>query len=312
MKIAAYTSSLNSKDALNACIQALLDQTYPVPEIIVVDNRSSDGTTLQAFPPQVTLLCHLRNLGTSGAAATAFEWALERNYDWLWVLDQDTIPRKDALEKLVARYESFDTESRHRVGILASLVILDPSAEFSIVHLLTARGTRHIRIPQDGEYRECDTTIWSGSLYNLDAVKRVGFPRFGTKGYWEDFCLDWGDLEFGYRIKRAGYRVIVEPKSVIGHRIGKVTQATVLGRKVFTSNHPPFRRYLSLRNMVYFWLYIHPERGVLTVIGSLLSTLGKTVATILLAEGDRRTKVWACLRGAWDGVFKRLHCSFPR
>jgi rhamnosyltransferase len=287
----------------------LLEQTYPIREILVVDNRSSDGTQSQTFPPPVTLLCHLKNLGTSGAAATAFEWALERKYDWLWVLDQDTLPKKDALERLVELYGTFDLESRRRVGILASLVVFDPTTDFSIVHLLTPRGTRLVKVGPREHHRGCDTTIWSGSLYNLDAVSKVGLPRFGPAGYWDDFCLDWGDLEFGYRIKRAGYRVIVDPTSIITHQIGKVTRATVLGQTVRTSNHPPFRRYLSFRNMCYFWLYLHPDRRVLSVIAFLLVTLGKTMLTILLVEENARDKLWACVRGVWHGVSKQLHYS---
>jgi GT2 family glycosyltransferase len=306
-KVAAYTSSLDDKRSLKRCIQAILDQTYPVAQIIVVDNRSSDGTTLEVFPDRVTFICHIRNLGTSGAAATAMEYALAENYGWLWVLDQDTIPRKNALEKLMDLYKSFDCEFQSQIGILGSSVILDPNEKMSFVHLLTSKGTKLLKVNPSKAYCECDTTIWSGSLYNLQAVKKVGLPRFGFRGYWEDFCLDWGDLEFGFRFKRAGYKVLVVPSSVIDHRIGRVTHGTLLGRKVFTSHHSPLRRYLSFRNMVYFWIYIHPARRLLPVIFFLGLTLGKTIMHILLMEKNRREKTWACLRGSWDGLCKNLH-----
>lgn len=266
MKIAAYTSSLNNKQSLDKCIQALLDQTYPVGEIIVVDNRSSDGTASEAFPRQVTLICHLQNLGTSGAVTTAFEYAFAQNYGWLWVLDQDSIPRKDALEKLVQLYNGFEFAFQRQIGVLGSLVIVDPNQQLSFLHFLTSKGTQLVRVDPNEMYCECDTTIWSGSLYNLEAVRKVGLPRFGMDGYWEDFCLDWGDLEFGYRIKCAGYKIVVDPKSIVDHRIGKVTHVTLLGRKLITSNHLPFRRYLSFRNMVYFWLYLHPARRLVPVV----------------------------------------------
>lgn len=216
--------------------------------------------------PQVTLICHLQNLGTSGAATTAFEYAVSKNYDWLWVMDQDSIPQNDALEKQMDLYHRFDPKLQSQIGVLGSLVFVHPSQDLSVLHLLTRRGTKLIKVNRNDDLCECDTTIWSGSLYNLKAVEQVGLPRYGVGGYWDDFCLDWGDLEFGYRIKRAGYKVIVNPKSIVYHNIGKVTHVTLLGRKLFTSNHLPFRRYLSFRNMVYFWIYLHPDRHLLPVV----------------------------------------------
>jgi rhamnosyltransferase len=307
MNIVAYTSSLNQKAALRRCIRALLDQTYPVREIIVVDNRSSDGTPLEAFPEKVTLVCHLRNLGTSGAAATAFEYAFAAQYDWMWVLDQDSVPRKDALEKLVTLYESFTPEFQKQIGVLSSLVVVDPREELVYGHLLTRRGAKLIRLDQGAPYCESDTTIWSGSLYRVEAAKTAGLPRFGTKGYWEDFGLDMGDIEFGYRIKRAGFRVVVHPSSIIDHYVGDITEVNLGDRRLFTSNHPPSRRYLSFRNMVYFWLYIHADRHLLPVIFFLIWKLCKTMITIVVMEDSRNAKLWACMEGACDGLFKKLH-----
>jgi GT2 family glycosyltransferase len=310
LNVVAYTSSLNDKKALRRCIDALLAQTYPLREIIVVDNRSSDGTSGEAFPEKVTLICHLRNLGTSGAAATAFQYALANDYKWVWVLDQDSIPRRDALERLVEFHQSFPPKDQTNIGILSSLVILDPERSLLYTIRLTPRGPRLVKVDPTSRYCECDATIWSGSLYRLEAVKKVGFPRFGVQGYWEDFCLDYGDIEFGYRIKQAGYKVLVHPSSKIDHCVGKISQASLLGRRVYTSNHPPFRRYLSFRNTVNFWLYIHPDRQLFPVLLFLAYRLSMTISTILLIEDNRTAKIWACIKGAWDGLRKKLHYRF--
>jgi GT2 family glycosyltransferase len=310
MNVVAYTSSLNGKDSLARCVAALLEQTYLVREVIVVDNRSTDGTQRERFPDRVQLICHLRNLGTSGAAATAFEYALTQGYDWIWVLDQDSVPHQDALERLVRLYETLPPSLGNRVGVLSSVVLLGENTDLLLAHHITPGGGRLIPIDLARAYQEVDTTIWSGSMYRLEAVRRVGLPRFGLDGYWQDFALDMGDIEFGYRIKQAGYSVLVSPSSLIDHCLGDLTVSQVLGRRIHTSQHRAFRRYLAFRNMVYFWLYLNRERRLLPTTLFLGSRLCRTICAIVLIENQRGAKILACLRGVWDGLRGKLSGRF--
>jgi len=192
VNIVAYTSSLNDKSALKRCIHALLNQTYSVSEIIVVDNGSSDGTTLETFPDKVTLICNAKNLGVGGAVATAIQYALTKNYDWIWVLDQDSVPRKDALFKLVELYNSFPPALQKQTGVLSSLCVYPGIKKEVHGTLLTPMGKRSVRVAPKELYYECDATIWSGSMYSLHSVRKVGLPRYGMQGYWDDFGMDWG------------------------------------------------------------------------------------------------------------------------
>lgn len=307
MNIVAYSSSLNGKQALKILIEALLSQTYPTKEIIVVENRSTDGTSLESFPPQVTFISHLRNLGTSGAAATAFQYAQSRGYEWLWVLDQDTVPKPDALEKLVELYRSLDPELQERTGILSSLVILHPTDKVIHGRRLTRGGVRPAKVDPTKLYYECDATIWSGSLYNLKAVQKVGLPRFGLNGCWEDFCLDYGDIEFSFRIKQAGYRVFGHNFSHIIHPVGRTKHRRLLTHTIYSTNHSPFRRYLYFRNMVYFWLYLYPGKNMFILVLYLAYRLLANSVKICLLEENRARKIQGCLVGIWDGLRKQLH-----
>jgi GT2 family glycosyltransferase len=307
MRIVAYSSSLNGKQQLKALIEALLSQTYPTKEILVVENGSTGGTPLESFPPQVTFITHPRNLGTSGAAATAFQYAQSRGYEWLWALDQDTIPKPDALEKLVDLYRSFDPGLQERTGILSSLVILHPTDMRIHGRRLTPGGVRPAKVNPARACYECDATIWSGSLYNLKAVREVGLPRFGLNGCWEDFSLDYGDIEFSSRIKQAGYKVFGHNFSHIVHPVGKTKHLRLLTRTIYSTNHSPFRRYLYFRNMIYFWLYVYPHKNILILPLYLTYRLLANCAKICLIEDDRTRKIQGCLVGVWDGLRRQLH-----
>jgi rhamnopyranosyl-N-acetylglucosaminyl-diphospho-decaprenol beta-1,3/1,4-galactofuranosyltransferase len=91
------------RELLRRCLTALTTQVRPPDEILVVDNNSSDGTremVSAAFPG--VALCRLeRNLGGAGGFHRGIAWAYAHGYDWLWLMDDDTIVRDDTLEALL-------------------------------------------------------------------------------------------------------------------------------------------------------------------------------------------------------------------
>jgi len=87
-------------------------------------------------------------------------------------------------------------------------------------------------------------------------------------------------------------------------------QITLLGRTIYSTNHHAFRRYLYFRNQVYFWLYTYKGRRVSRVALTIGRSLLSQTAKIVLIEEDRLAKIWAMLRGIWDGVFKKLHRGY--
>ena len=104
MKVLAHIHTFNDADIIDRTIEALLRQTRPVDGILVVDNASSDATLERPSLKHATVLRHDENLGTSGAVATGLRFALEHDYDWVWLFDADSNPEPDVLEKLLNLY----------------------------------------------------------------------------------------------------------------------------------------------------------------------------------------------------------------
>jgi rhamnosyltransferase len=310
MKLLAHVHTLNDEEVIDRCLQSLWQQSYPLREIVIVDNGSTDSTLRRSFPKEVTIIPHSDNLGTSGAVATGFRHAMDKGYDWVWVLDADSLPRRDALEKLVDLYESFDVETKRGVGILSASHLLWPSKKLFQGRRLTPGGPRLPRIDARKPYCEVDSVIWSGGLFNLEAVRAAGFPWYGNAGYWQGLSLDYGDMEFSYRIKHLRYKVLVHSSSFIDHHVGDDIYFRVFGYVISSTNHPPFRRYLFFRNMVYFWLYLHHERRIFPTSFYIFGRLLITITKILMMERKPLAKAWACVRGTWDGLQKELDRNF--
>jgi rhamnosyltransferase len=297
-------------EVVDETIEAILKQSYPVNEILVVDNASTKPI-LQDSRQDVTKIRNSKNVGPGGALVTGFRYALENGYDWMWIFDGDSKPRSDALEKLVELYKSLEPEDQARVGALSCSQVLEPSELLFQGRRLTPSGPR---LPDsDGacSYHECDSSLWSGSLFRLNAVREVGLPRCGTTGYWEDLSFDQGDVEFYHRITRAGYRVLVHRSSLVNHLVGQSKEVRFLGRNFLSTNHRPDRRYLYFRNLVYFWFHLYPQKNLPGLSVWFVCRLIVTVSSILLFESQPASKTWACVRGTWDGLRKNIERKYP-
>src|SRR5574341_797550 len=305
LRILACIGSFNEE--VERLLDALLRQTYRVDQVLVVDNASTIALRLPSPPERTIVVRNAENLGASGAFTTGLRYALDNHYDWIWIFDADTTPHDDALEQLIRLYESFGPDIQRQVGVLSCSQILGPTGRMFQGRRLTPGGPRVPEIVPDRPYCECDSILWSGSLLKLDVVRKVGMPRLGSRGYWHDFNMDYGDVEFSYRVGQAGYRLLVHRLSMVEHRVGKGRTRHLLGATLFSSNHSPTRRYLFFRNLVYFWLYIYPRRRWPTFVAWFSYRLGVTLLGVLFVEDDPFPKIWACVRGVWDGCRKRLH-----
>ena len=143
-KITALILTYNRKDVLARCLHATLAQIEPADEVIVLDNGSTDGTG--EFLQEAGLLSRIalyrmpENVGPAAGIETLFRLALERGSDWLWFMDDDTIPEPDALKELKRAF----VENFHRVeevGFLRSFVVFPTGKPYDLPPV----DTRHQR-----------------------------------------------------------------------------------------------------------------------------------------------------------------------
>src|SRR5262245_34479345 len=90
-RICAVVVTFNRKPLLAKCLLSLERQSRRPDAILVVDNRSTDGTAAM-LAEQFGHLSYLRleaNTGGAGGFHEGMKWAYERGFDWLWVMDDD-------------------------------------------------------------------------------------------------------------------------------------------------------------------------------------------------------------------------------
>ena len=296
MRVLAHIHSFNDADIIDRTIAAVQGQTRPVDGILVVDNASTDATLDQVSLKNVTVLRERENVGTSGAVFTGMHYALEHNYDWIWIIDADSFVDPDALEKLFELYAQLPKEVQDETAFLASLPrnLKDDKPHHGA--LLATRGLGAVKPRPNQRYYICHVTIWSGSLYRLSAVRAIGLPN-------PDYVLDWGEFEYGNRVMKAGYNGFVDQTSIVRHNVRGAPSLNpvelTLGFKVY--EFPAIRCYYMCRNMIYFTLFEAPD-GRLGLVPRVAWIVFKLTMNFLLRPFNHRAQIIACFRGMWDGA----------
>jgi len=297
MRVLAYIHTFNDADVIERIIAALLQQTHPVDEILVVDNASTDGTPDHPCLRHATLVRNPENTGTSGGVAAGLRYALERRFDWMWIFDPDGLPAPDALEKMLDLHAGWPDL---RQNSTAFLTCEHPERWRDSAHRnFTWRGFVPAK-PTSGEsYYACDNAWWSGCLFRMAAVCKIGLPN-------ADYFLDWGESEYGYRMMRAGFQGFVCRDAVINSNIRGYAALrpveTERGSDTPTVlEHPPFRCYYTARNRLYFTLYdLDKIQPVLLL--RMVVTLVLMMVKVLLRPGRKGLQMRAFSRGVWDGL----------
>jgi rhamnopyranosyl-N-acetylglucosaminyl-diphospho-decaprenol beta-1,3/1,4-galactofuranosyltransferase len=280
--VCAVVVTYNRKELLRECLEAVTGQSRGPDTVLVVDNKSTDGTPdmVRAEFPSAELLELPTNEGSSGGFHEGMKAAAARGYDWLWVMDDDTIPNPDALEILLDARTNVDGDPY----LLASKVLWTDGS----LHPMNwpGLGTEDFDAFVGGIERSVlriRSNTFPSLLVKREAVEKYGPPR---KGFfiWAD------DIDFTQRILRreSGYMI---PQSVAVHKT-KTAHKPWEGKERF---------YYAVRN------------GLFILRGDSLSAKEKIGWTLLVVsqiqrffatEGVRPWALKVVLRGLRDGVLK--------
>ena len=101
-KILVVIVTYNAMQWAERCFDSLRKSTI-VPDVFVVDNGSTDGTQqfIQKNYPEVRFTQSEENLGFGKANNIGLQYALDNNYDYVYLLNQDAWVMPDTFEKLI-------------------------------------------------------------------------------------------------------------------------------------------------------------------------------------------------------------------
>ena len=301
ISICAVVATFNRKAVLTECLTALLSQSRPLDEIILIDNASTDGTEEFAKVEfsQVTYVKLSENTGSAGGFGEGLRRAYEKGHDWIWVMDNDAVPLADALEKLA----SSPAMLVNKVYAVASTVM---DGDGRILHwhrnLFDSRTLKETPVDAaryNDEYFEVDTAGWTGLLVSRRAVNDVGLPL-------KDLFIYSDDYEYSLRMRQKGI-ILTVPASKVIHPSGPLDPST--GKPVRWLRPSGWRQYYKTRNHIYTYRkYARPglffDRLPFYIMRGLGLAYGvlQSLAFREYRLQSFRIRLWA----TWDGLRGKL------
>jgi GT2 family glycosyltransferase len=189
----------NGGDDFGRCLSGVAAAVFPGCEILVVADGESDGSWKTAEASGARILCLPEARGPAGARNLG---AREARGDILFFVDADVVIPPETVHLVLAAFQDDPG-----LAALFGSYDDDPSAGN---FLSQYKNLFHHYVHQTA--RETATTFWSG----CGAVRREIFISMG--GFDEGFRRpSIEDVELGYRLTRAGYRIRLVKEIQVKH-----------------------------------------------------------------------------------------------
>lgn len=261
------------------CLSSLRTTCYKNFDVLVIDNASVNGSVenitrwmneynesgLVTNPivyqnPKIKYVNFINkkykfyelqdNCGFAGANNLGIDYAIARGYDYILLLNNDTAVRSDSFEPLLELAGS----DRH-IGIIGGKAL-----SFDTNYVVGAggninwiKGCGKDIIKSRYQNRVCEVDFVSGChmFIRCELVRSIGLMD-------ERYFLYYEDSDYCLRARRAGWKVMYQPQSILWHRVSAsigtnsaskylaITRARILFNKTHNKIYFIFCIYLTL------------------------------------------------------------------
>lgn len=277
-KTAVVVVTFNRKELLKKNITALLSQSRRDFDIIIIDNASTDGTAEHVGElVKKNGICYItldENIGGAGGFNTGIKTAVTHGYEYIWLMDDDTYPEPDALEKL---FEA-DRLLGGSYGFLSGKALWRDGSpcRMNEQKLLKYRDGDD-ELVKNGIARTNYATFVSFFL-KTETVKKAGLPI-------KEFFI-WGDdVEYSGRIADSHDCYVVNDSRVLHD-----TQNNAGSNIAIDDSDRLSRYHYAYRNE----MYIARRRGIKGIVRQL-AKITLHIVRVLFRSKNNRFKKWGII-----------------
>jgi GT2 family glycosyltransferase len=227
--VSAVIPNKERKKDLREALQAIKAQTYPIMEIIVVDNDSTDGTRemMEKEFPEVNFIQSPHNIiiqALNIGAKTA-------RGDIILHQDNDGVLAPDGVERMI---EVFATDPRIAV-VYCTNVYYDTGELFDPVRWFTMEERKSDRIFDTPSFHG------NGAMIRRDVLEEIGYIE-------PEILLYQFERNISAKAIDRGYRVVYYPPVIMRHKISKEVR------------NRGFKLYMTLTGGWWFLARFYPAR----------------------------------------------------
>ncbi len=266
----------NSLADTRRCLRALCELEDAPGHVWVVDNGSTDDSAaaleawMAAHPLPVSLIRTGQNLGFGGGCNVGIRQALEAGAEAVWILNNDAIVHRHALNALL-----MELHSHAQIGAVGSVIYDLENPQKVMVwgggHVLSWLGLGH-HAKKAIPAARLDYLTGASILFRSAALEQVGL--FDA----DRFFMYWEDTDLCYRLRAQGWQLAVAAESRIWHQ-----HSSSLGQ-----DHP-LKDY-----------YVTSSAGNFLSQYAPYARLGWTLGSLVRMSKRLRRGQWANMRAIWE------------
>ena len=279
-------------------------------QVLVVDNASANqaqvekacakllddaehGATLRQTQNHLSIKILDSNLGLAYAHNEGVKKMVDEGFDYLLLLDQDTVLSEDYLATLLSTYAA-KSEQGIKISAVGGSYAHGSQDQSVYIRFGALKFSRHGADEQDQDgCVATDFLISSGSLINLQALSEIGTMD-------EALFIDHVDTEWFLRARSKGYQAYGVPAAKMQHGLGEVTHVVNMAdRQRNVPQHKPFRYYYIFRNSILLY-----RRGYVSWLWKWNDFQRLLMIFIMFAllKPPRLQNARMMLKGFWHGV----------
>jgi len=265
--IAVIIVNWNGKDDTIECLSSINKLSYDQKKYeifpIVIDNGSQDNSVkiIKEKFSNIKILESSENLGFAAGNNLGIKYALLNNSDLFLLINNDTILDKNIISNLSDEIDNCENKE----GIIAPKIYFAPGYEYHLERykknelgnvfwyaggiidwnnmICSHRGVDEVDIGQYNTKKETDFASGCCMLIKKEIVEKIGL--FDKK-----YFMYLEDVDYCLRVKKAGYKIIYQPKAIIWHKNASSSgkPGSTLHNYYLTRNRLIFgMKYASLR-----------------------------------------------------------------
>jgi len=195
----ALIVTYNRISFLKKCLTSVLNQTYPLKKIIVIDNKSTDGTgnylkLITKKIKKIEVIFNTDNLGMANALNKALKKIWKEEWNYVLITDDDNVADKNALLNLIKKAD--------QKTILNSLLIDYKNKNKLTFERVDLKNGKVYKDINDFKPKEIifDSIPLNFTLISKNVFKKIGF-------FSEDYFIRGEEFDFIFKALINGFNL---------------------------------------------------------------------------------------------------------
>lgn len=226
MKIAVICVTFNRKELLKKLLSEYENQSECISEIIIINNNSNDGTKeyLNEKYSQNTkfnIINLAENLGGSGGFYTGIVEALKKDFDWIYLADDDAFPEKKMFENFLEKVKKIN---KNDFSSICTSVINNGKIDLGHRKIykkefLNIKKSNVSNLNYREEYFYLNAFSFVGVFINAKKINSQILPE-------KNYFIWFDDTEYSLQLSKLG-KIICIPELRVNHDIVESEIGTV-------------------------------------------------------------------------------------